>query len=91
MTRYTVTTTRKAENDLAELWLRAANRSAVAAAANRIDRILREDASLKGSSATHGLRQIIVAPLIAEFTVEERDRRVTIWTIRHIGELTNGR
>jgi plasmid stabilization system protein ParE len=90
MTRYTVTATQKAENDLADLWLRAANRTAVAVAADRIDRILREDASVKGCPATHGLRQIVVAPLMAEFSVEEDDRQVTIWTIRHIGELVNG-
>jgi hypothetical protein len=32
-----------------------------------------------------------VGPLAVEFTVQEDDRIVTIWAIRHIGELTNGR
>jgi hypothetical protein len=91
MTRYTVTATRKAEDDLANLWMRAADRSAVSNAANSIDRMLREDAPLKGSNAPLGLRQVIVSPLIADFTVEEDDRKVTIWSLRHIGELTNGR
>jgi hypothetical protein len=90
MTRYTVTATRKAENDLASVWLRAPDREAITLAADRIDRILREDALNKGCSATHGLRQLIVAPLIADFSVEEDDRRVTIWAIRQIGELSNG-
>jgi plasmid stabilization system protein ParE len=90
MTRYTVTATHKAESDLAELWLRAFDRASVTVAADRIDQILREDAPRRGCTATHGLRQLIVAPLIADFTVEEDDRRVTIWAIRHIGELTNG-
>ncbi|HEY3392241.1 MAG TPA: hypothetical protein VGK58_06025 [Lacipirellulaceae bacterium] len=91
MTRYTVTATRKAENDLANLWMRASDRAAVSNAANTIDRMLREDASLKGCDAALGLRQLIVSPLIADFTVDDADRKVTIWSLRHIGELSNGR
>jgi hypothetical protein len=53
--------------------------------------MLREDALLKGCNAPLGLGQLIVSPLIAEFTVEEEDRKVTIWSLRHIGELSNGR
>jgi len=91
MTRYTVTATSKAEDDLARLWLRASNRRAVSQAANTIDRLLGDDAPLKGFDAGQGLRQLIVSPLIAEFSVIVGDRTVTIWSIRHIGELTNGR
>jgi hypothetical protein len=90
MTRYTVTATPKAENDLANLWLQAPDRAAVAAAADTIDRLLRDDATQRGGTATHGLRQLIIPPLIADFSVEENDRMVTIWSIRHIGELANG-
>jgi hypothetical protein len=90
MTRYTVTATPKAENDLARLWLSASNRGAVAQAADTMDRLLRDDASQKGYDAGQGVRQLIVSPLLAEFSVDEEDRRVTIWSIRHIGELTNG-
>lgn len=90
MTRYTVTATSKAESDLANLWLQASDRAAVAAAADTIDKLLRDDATERGGAATLGLRQLIVAPLIAEFSIEEEDRKVTIWSIRHIGELTNG-
>jgi hypothetical protein len=90
MTRYTVTATPKAENDLARLWLRASSRRAVSQAADAIDRLLRDDASQKGFDAGQGLRQLMVSPLIAEFSVDEGDRTVTIWSIRHIGALTNG-
>jgi hypothetical protein len=89
--RYTVTYTRDALNALARQWITASDREAITHAGDEIDRILREDASMKGCNAGRGLRQLIVAPLIAEFTVEEDDRRITIWDVRHIGELSNGR
>jgi hypothetical protein len=88
--RYTVTYTRDALNALARQWIAAPDRTAVTQAGDKIDQILREDPSLKGCNASRGLRQLIVAPLIAEFAVEEDDRRVTIWSVRHIGQLTNG-
>ena len=90
MIRYTVTATPKAEDDLARLWLRASGRAAISNAANTIDRLLRHDAAKQGSDAEFGARQLTVSPLIAEFTVDEHDRIVTIWSIRHIGALTNG-
>jgi hypothetical protein len=88
--RYTVTYTSDALNALARLWMAAPDRNAVTQAGDHLDRILREDASLKGYNAGRGYRQMIVAPLIAEFDIDEDDRRVTIWSIRHVGELTNG-
>jgi plasmid stabilization system protein ParE len=90
MTKYTVTATPEAEGDLARLWMQAADRSAVSQAANAIDGLLREDASLKGSDIGIGLRQLIEPPLIVEFSVQEDDRTVTIRSVRHIGEVTNG-
>ena len=90
MTRYTVTATRKAEDDLARLWVRASDRRSISQAANSIDHVLREDAPQKGCEVGKGLRQLIVSPLVAEFTVEENDRTVTVWSVRHIGELMNG-
>lgn len=91
MMKYTVTATPKAESDLADLWLRASDRGTVSEAANTIDRMLREDAGDQGCASSHGFRQLLVSPLIADFTVDEGDRKVTIWSIRHIGELANGR
>jgi hypothetical protein len=90
MSRFTVTATPKAESDLARLWLASTDRRAVSDAANKIDRDLRDDAPQKGFDAGRGFRQLIISPLVAEFTVAEDDRVVTIWSIRHIGELTNG-
>jgi hypothetical protein len=90
MTQYTVTATREAENDLARLWLSAPDRRAISNAADTIDRTLRFDPQIKGCDAGRGLRQLIVPPPVAEFSVEEDDRTVSILSMRHMGELTNG-
>jgi len=90
MTKYTVIATKKADGDLARLWLQGVDRAAVARAADSIDQMLREDAPLKGCASILGMRQLIVPPLIVEFTVDEPDRIVRIWSFRHIGEISNG-
>ena len=90
MTRYTVTYTPDAFDALARIWLDASNREAVAVAGDEIDRVLAEDATQKGFSSGRGYRQLIVSPLVVDFSVEEGDRMVTIWSLRHVGELTNG-
>jgi hypothetical protein len=77
-------------DSLARHWISAPGRDAVTRAGDAIDELLGNDASLKGCNTGRGVRQLIVAPLIAEFTVDEDDRMVTIWAIRHIGELANG-
>jgi hypothetical protein len=91
MIRYTVTYERDALQDLARLWLSTFDRRAITRAGHEVDQQLREDASLKGSPIGLIYRQIVVGPLVFEFTVEEDDCRVTIWSVRHVGELTNGR
>ena len=90
MTRYTVTYARHALQSLARLWLNAFDRRAVTQAGHVVDQMLREDASQKGSPVGSRFRQLVVGTLAVEFTVEEDDRTVTVWTVRHIGELTNG-
>jgi hypothetical protein len=90
MIRYTVTYARRALGALAQIWLDAPNRQAVTNAGDEIDGVLRIDAQQKGVAVPFGFRQLIVSPLVAEFTAEEDDRIVTVWVIRHIGELANG-
>lgn len=90
MIRYTVTYTREAQDDLARIWMQSRDRGAVTSAGDEIDRVLRRDAPQKGSAAVYGVRQLIVTPLVAEFTVIEADRIVTVSSVRHVGELTNG-
>jgi hypothetical protein len=90
MTRYTVTYARQALQALARLWLNAVDRRAITNAGHIVDQSLREDARQKGSPIGLQYRQLIVAPLVVDFTVDEEDRIVTVWTVRHMGELTNG-
>ena len=84
MTRYTVTYMRDALQDLARLWLGAFDRQAVTEAGNTVDQLLRDDAPQKGVPIGTNRRQVFVSPLIFEFTVEEDDRMVTIWLVRHV-------
>jgi mRNA-degrading endonuclease RelE of RelBE toxin-antitoxin system len=91
MTRYTVTYARHALQELARLWLSAFDRRAITKAGHEVDQMLRDDASQKGSPVGSKYRQLVVGPIVIEFSVEEDDRTVTVWTVRHIGELTNGR
>jgi hypothetical protein len=90
MTRYTVVAVPSVEDDLARIWMSSTNRQAVSHASNAIDRLLREDPQQQGEEAGEGLRQLIVPPLVAKFSVSENDRTVTIWSIRHVGTITNG-
>jgi hypothetical protein len=90
MIRYTVTYTRNSLDALARLWLAAPDRLAITTAGAEIDRELRVDAALRGFNIGRGYRQLIVSPLVVDFSVEEGNRIVTVWSVRHIGELTNG-
>jgi mRNA-degrading endonuclease RelE of RelBE toxin-antitoxin system len=84
MIRYTVTYTREARDQLASLWLDAPARSSVSAASNTIDQVLAEDASTKGDQGVEGFRRLIILPLVVQFTVEEDDRTVTVWSVNRI-------
>ncbi|MEX2317415.1 MAG: hypothetical protein WD669_09705 [Pirellulales bacterium] len=91
MIRYTVTFAQAALQALARLWLSASDRQAITEAGDSIDHVLQDDAHTKGQALRVGLRQIILGPIVFEFSVDEDDRRVTIWSARHAGTLTNGR
>jgi hypothetical protein len=90
MTKYTVIAAAKAEGDLARLWLQGSDRAAVAHAADLIDQMLKDDAPHRGCNSVFGMRQLIVSPFVVEFSVNEPDRIVTIWSFQHVGEITNG-
>jgi hypothetical protein len=82
MSRYTVTYGNVAQDDLAREWLRATDRRSVTKATHEIDRILANEPHSKGTDVSEGLRKLIVEPLVVQFSVEEADRRVTIWSVR---------
>ncbi|MCI0458142.1 MAG: hypothetical protein L0Z62_14355 [Gemmataceae bacterium] len=84
MTRYTVTWTRVAEDQLAEIWMQASDRGAVNAAQNAIDDELAVDAEQKGTEVVEGLRELTIPPLKAFFEVEEMDRRVQVSALKRV-------
>jgi hypothetical protein len=79
-----VTFTRDALDSLAREWLNATDRNAVAHAGDEIERRLASDPHHNGTDVREGLRQIMLHPLKVQFTIEEDDRLVTIWTVRTV-------
>ncbi len=82
--RYTVTWTKSSDRDLGEAWLASSDRNGVSAASVEIDRILRDDAHLKGIEVAEGLRGINVPPLRFLFSANLNDRVVEIAVVREI-------
>jgi hypothetical protein len=82
MTRHTVVWVRSALDELAVLWLAAADRAAVAAAANEVDKELSIDASVQGVELAEGLRALFCPPLRVIFTVREDDRVAEVLRVR---------
>ena len=80
--QYTVIWWQPALDDLAMLWVDASDREAVTATANEIDRVLAAAPSNKGIAVREGLRKLSVEPLEVQFSVEEDDCRVIIWSVR---------
>ena len=84
MTRYSVVWVQSAEDELADLWLKASDPNAVTTAAHAIDQVLSENASVKGSELSEGLRSLSAPPLKTIFTVREDDRIVEVLRVRRI-------
>ncbi|MBW3543842.1 MAG: hypothetical protein KY476_26635 [Planctomycetes bacterium] len=85
MIRYTVTWHSQARSELARLWVSAADRAAIATAADEIDRRLENDASKKGRRLGQHYRVLTVPPLQVLFEVVEADRMVRVEMIRLSG------
>jgi plasmid stabilization system protein ParE len=79
--KYTVVWKRRAEADLADIWLAAGDRDAITQAAKEIDSALGEDALSKGESRFANKRVLIVPPLGIDFSVVEDDHMVSILTV----------
>jgi hypothetical protein len=86
MIRYTVTYTRGALSRLAREWMNSSDRQAITEAGDEIDRRLLFDAPEKGEAKRDGLRQLVVRPLQVEFSVNDDDRLVTIWSVEVIAD-----
>ena len=81
---YTVTWSRRALGMLAQIWIDATNRNAVAAASYEIDNILRDDPDLVGRPRFDTVRAFNCPPLGVEFEVNEPDRLVIVINVWQI-------
>ncbi len=75
--RYTVTWLPSAQQELARLWMQAADKQAVTAASHRIDRLLRSAPLLVGS-ARGRYRRFLLAPLEVVYSVSPPDLLVEV-------------
>ena len=81
MIRFTVVMHPLAEQELAELWLDASDPSAVAHAANAVERELAVDAHLKGRQVSARTREISWPPLHCLFRVRMNDRIAEVFSV----------
>jgi plasmid stabilization system protein ParE len=78
MSRYTVSWTEDAEQELADIWTRAGDREAVTAADAAITRLLASDPINNGTDLAEGLRKLIVDPLMVYYSVDPGKRFVEV-------------
>ena len=79
--KWTVTYRPSADDQLAELWLNATDRQAVARSSNAIARQLAADPLIAGESREGNLRILIEPPLAVIYDVSESDRLVAVWSV----------
>lgn len=81
--KYMVVTAPVADHQLADIWLKAADRQSVADAFNSIESLLKYDAHLKGRQHPNGWRGFVVPPLAVTYRVSEDDRLVRILSVAY--------
>lgn len=74
----------RAEDDLAETWLKSNNREAVSIASRRVDQLLSNDADQMGTELHEGLRGLDVPPIRVLFEAYPDDRRVLVIRVREL-------
>ena len=84
MNRFTVTYTQSALDDLANLWLGSHKQQEIADAANEVDRLLAENQHAQGIEMHEGMMQFYVGDFVVQFSIEDADRTVTVWSARLI-------
>jgi plasmid stabilization system protein ParE len=75
---YTVVWKPAAERELAEIWSRATERSAISAAADEIDQLLRSSPHHQGESRSGAIRVTFSDPLGVFFHISDEDRLVSV-------------
>lgn len=89
--KYTVHWKPSLKQRLAEIWLNAPNRRAVAEAANHIDRVLRLDPLRQGESRQgERTRLWVIPPLAVVFEVHPSDLTVDVLSVRHVPRRSPG-
>jgi hypothetical protein len=81
---YTVQWTPTAEQDLAAVWIAAADRDVITSTANIIDALLHRDPERLGEVLFDTVRTMAVPPLGVEFEVIEEDRIVYVLSVWQI-------
>jgi hypothetical protein len=79
--KYTVVWDPPAELDLATIWTRAADRNAVTAAADKIDRLLARNPSGAGISRSDLSWLLVVSPLAVLYDISDPDCLVLVWAV----------
>jgi len=79
--KYTVVNAPIADEQLADIWLKATDRQGVSDAFNRIESSLKNDAHLQGRQHPSGWRVMMMPPLVVAFRVSEDDRLVRILSV----------
>ncbi len=79
--KYTVVYLPSAEQQLADLWLKAANPAAVTQASDKIDQLLKNDPLSVGESRVTNLRIVFEDPIAAIYDVREADSVVKVWAV----------
>lgn len=82
--QYSVVWQPNAERILTTIWIDAADRSAVTAASDEIDRRLQTNPESLGESRGGNTRVVVVPPLAVHFDVHPNDRVVRVLTVRYI-------
>jgi hypothetical protein len=80
--QYTVIWWQAADAELLRLWLDSSDRGRITEAAREVDKLLSARGASSGESVHEGLYALEVAPLHVQFSVEEDDRLVRVWTVR---------
>jgi len=84
MIRYTVTWHRDAEQDLASLWMSAADRDDISQAVQAIDLSLASASGAAGDQIAEGLYGFNAPPLRVLYVIRETDRIVEVELVRRI-------
>ena len=82
--KFSVSQEQTAEDRLAEIWLAAIDKDAVARASDEIDRLLSRDPTNIGESRVSNFRILFKPPRAVVYDVKPLDRKVKVWSVWRI-------